>query len=382
MKPKVRQTAIYVSGNRVWEAQITSIHPRLLMCAAIVAHSLLVLTGCGDQTTRSELRNTLPPPQLTFERAKELTTAQSTPFQDASTNARQSEASTAVSPVVDIGTGSVIGRPRTARATPTVDGDIILNFVDASIDEVARAIIADTLHQNYVVDPEVTGSVTLHTSRPLAIEELPALLESVLLLNEAALVVEGDLYRIVPAGIAVSAGINPIRFPRRDAAQAGFGLYVVPLNYVSAIEIEALLRPFVPAGSIAQIDQTRNVLLVSGPAEQVATVLDLVDMFDVDWLSGMSIALYPLFAVDPEIIAGELETLFNGAAGNSLDGIVRFVPISRLQAIMVITSQPQYLNRVKRWIDELDRGTEGDGSRVYIYHVQYGLADTLAECSA
>ena len=335
----------------------------------------MLLSACDDLRTRDELRDTLASPELRFERATELATSERP---TRLTEQPEADGRTARQDAVELGTGRVLGTPTTSRVRRISEGEVILNFVDADIEEVARAVLADTLGESYVVDPLVTGSVTLHTSRPMALDELPALLETVLQINGAALLVDDGVYSILPAGSAAMGGLSPVVHDRGRAVRAGYGLHVVPLSFISADEVETLLRPFVPAGSVVQVDRTRNLVLLSGPAEQVTTALELIELFDVDWLAGMSMALYPLLSANAETLAGELQLIFGGADGGLLDGLLRFVPIPRLQAIMVISSQPRYLARAKRWIDELDRGADSDLPGLHIYYVQFGNAANLA----
>ena len=350
--------------------------------------ALLGTVGCQTLDSRATLKPTFDTPA--FDKAGPTVLPAGGREVDGTSNGGGIPASTAAnsaarSPKVDVGSGNVIKQPASAPVMAAGDGEVILNFIDAEIEEVARAILADALGRNYIIDPTVGGTVTLHTSRPMALEELPALLESVLQINGAALVTDGDFYRIVPTANAASSGLSPsLRMPAEAAGlnravTSGYGLYVVPLRHIAVGELEILLEPFLPAGSVAKVDQTRNLLLLSGPPEQVSTVLDLVDMFDVDWLAGMSIGLYPLLVADPEALAGELQAIFAGDNPQSLDGILRFVPIPRLQAVMAITPQSRYLARVERWIDRLDKGVEGDGKGVYIYSVQFGSAVNLAD---
>ena len=64
---------------------------------------------------------------------------------------------------------------------------------------------------------------------------------------------------------------------------------------------------------------TSNILLLLGSPDQVATMTDLIDMFDVDWMRGMSIGIYPLEAVG----AGQLADELNQILGDPESGVAR-----------------------------------------------------------
>src|SRR4029453_7128730 len=89
--------------------------------------------------------------------------------------------------------------------------------------------------------------------------------------------------------------------------------------------------------------------------------------------------LFPLQVADPESMAAELERIFAQQEGGALAGVVQFLPIKRLSAVLVITTQAAYLNDARRWIARLDRGQEGDQRKLYVYYVQNGRAAELAD---
>ena len=261
----------------------------------------------------------------------------------------------------------------------SIQGEVTLNFVDADLHEVIRAILGDTLRVNYVIDPKVQGLVTLQTSRPIPRSAIVPTLEHILRLNGAALVLNEDLYRILPADLAARETGTPqlgfLPVPRGR----GFGLQVVPLRFVAAAEMEKILEPISQPGAVVLVDPARNLLFLSGTRRERATLLEVVQMFDVDWLKGMSFALIPLESTDAKTIVEELGAVFGDQSGMPIAGLVRFVPIERLNSILVITQQRTYLEEARIWIERLDKGGEGDEQRLYVYYIQNGQAADLAE---
>jgi general secretion pathway protein D len=290
----------------------------------------------------------------------------------------------ALEPIVERGSGRLVGRSGLgssgAPGLLTTDaGEISLNVVDADIREVVRLVLEDGLNANYVIDPAVSGTITVRTSRPLAASDMLSTLDSVLNLNGAALIEQSGVYKVVPLEQVLRGGIKPEVRPVAEASGRGFGIQVVPLRYTQAVELAELLKPFVPDETSVQVNQSRNTLLLVGSAAQQATLTELVDIFDVDWMSGMSYGLYPLDSVSALTLADELDQIFADPGAEALPGAVRFVPIERLNALLVITAQPDYLARAETWIQRLDRAGEGDGEQVYVYAVQNGRAADLAE---
>ncbi|MGI9451751.1 MAG: type II secretion system secretin GspD, partial [Geminicoccaceae bacterium] len=231
---------------------------------------------------------------------------------------------------------------------------------------------------NYVIDPAVTGSITVRTSKPIPASDVVGVLNSILNLNGAALIQQGDLYKIVPAERAAIAGGSPALRRIAGNARSGSGILAAPIRYADATQLAEILQPFVANQGAVQLDAARNILLLTGTADQVATMAELIDMFDVDWMKGMSFGLYPLDDVVPTQLAGELEQIFGDPESGLAPGGLRLVPLDRLSALLVITAQPDYLDRAARWIERLDQEGEGEGEQVFVYAVQNGRASDLA----
>jgi general secretion pathway protein D len=70
--------------------------------------------------------------------------------------------------------------------------------------------------------------------------------------------------------------------------------------------------------------------------------------------------------------------MFGPKGDTPLAGMVRFLPIERTNAIVVISSQPQYLQEVGDWITKIDRGG-GNEPELFVYDVRNLKASDLAQ---
>lgn len=272
------------------------------------------------------------------------------------------------------GSGSFINtRAATRPVTQTfAKGEVTLNFEAADLREVVK-VVFDTLGQNYIIDPQVQGVVTIQTSRPVPKQALLSTLDTLLQMNGATMVQAEGVYRIIPISNAV-AGNTPPRLGR--ALRPGFNIRVVPLRYVSATEMEKMLTPFAPQGSILNVDPGRNILTLSGTENELAILQDTIDIFDVNWMQGMSFGIFRLQNVDSQTMAENLTNLFGEESKLPMAGMIRFIPVQQLNSVVVITPQIAYLNEIGKWVERLD-GTGGE--RLYVYPVQNGSAEYLAE---
>jgi len=276
------------------------------------------------------------------------------------------------------GAGRFVARP-SGRGSSRVrerEGGIELAFQNAPIEDVVSAVIGDMLNADFVIDPQVSGRVTLRSSRPVAREDVPAALDRALRLSGASLVETAEgVYFVAPEARASSFA----RGPRLagEGLPPGYGSVIAPLQHVPAREMARLLRPFAANANAIQTDEAREIVILSGDPAQLEVLLDTVALFDVDWLAQMSFALHPLDVADPQDIVGELTEIFGGSEG-PVGSTLDFVPLDRLNAVVVIAKTPDRLDQAEAWIERLDVRSSR-GRRVRVVPLVNADADSLAE---
>ena len=231
------------------------------------------------------------------------------------------------------GTGTFVrqvGRP-TVDTTP---GDVTLNFDGTDIREVVKVILGDLLGVNYVLDPAVQGSVSLQTGRPLRRDLLIPTLETLLRMNNAALVDNAGTFEIVPLNNAVSGRIVPQLGESARALPEGYSVQVVPLRYIGASEMSRILEPLAPEGSIVRVDDLRNLVVIAGSSPEMSNLLDTIQIFDVDWMAGLSVGFFNLEYAKAADVAGQLENLLADESGNPMKGLFRFIPVESANALL------------------------------------------------
>jgi len=269
--------------------------------------------------------------------------------------------------------GFVAGKvPQQKVKTSNATGTYSLNFDDADLGEVAKVILSDILGQSYVLSPKVAGKVTLQTTEALTKDELIPTLEMVLRMNNAALVKDSRIYHIEPTAEALY--ISNIA-----SSRAGYQTRVIPVRNVAAQDVADIIKPLVHDKTILNIDGSRNILVASGTAEEIARVVDLVNTFDIDVLKGRSFGLFSLAHVDPDTVIKELESIFHQKAKGDDSAFYQFMPIQRLNAVLAVTHQSRYLKDIENWVFRLDRANSASGGGgVNVYKVQHANAEDLA----
>jgi general secretion pathway protein D len=276
------------------------------------------------------------------------------------------------------GTGQVINQRAASTPAPSLDstGEATFNFEGESVHAVVKAILGDLLQQNYVIAPNVQGQVTLATPRPVNAAQALSLLEMVLGWNNARLVWSDGRYNVLPTDQAIAGNLSPRTGSAANAR--GYEVRAVPLQYISAAEMKKVLEPYARPNAVVSVDNARNLIVLAGTRSELQNYLRTVEIFDVDWLAGMSVGVFPLQSAEAAKVVDELNGVFGESGSTPVSGMFRFMPLEGQNAVLVITPQARYLREAQTWIERLDAGG-GEGSRLYTYEVLYMKATDLAD---
>ncbi len=314
------------------------------------------------------------------------------------------------------GNDQVVAPP---KAVPPVQGpSASFNFEEAPIAEVVRTVLGDVLKSDYVLHPPLNGSVTLVTKNPMPADQAVFLLESALQANGLALMRDARGVYHVGRPDALRAIGGSVRMANSGAAlPPGYGTVVIPLQYIGANEMANILRPMAQPEAIVRVDALRNLLVMAGTRTQAEGWMEIINMFDVDLLKGMSVGVFPLKYVSTKEVEAALRLVSGGLSGegapaapqpagrpgapqaaagsaaaqaqaqavaalgpnNPLFGALRVMPIERLNSVLVVTPRAAYLEEARRWIEKLDQpGDGGAEAQLFIYSVQNVNARHLA----
>ncbi len=278
------------------------------------------------------------------------------------------------------GSGEFVRRVTPATPPSVRPGDITLNFENTDLREVVKVILSDLLGENYILDPAVRGGVTMQTSRPLNRDALLPTLETLLRMNNSGMVLLEGVYHVMPLARITKGTSVPQLADAITSLPSGHSLQLLPLHYISADEMTKILQPLVNDGSIIRTDTKRNLLLLSGSARELHHILDIVQLFDVDWISGMSIGFFELQYATTESVQRDLDTILNAGAETDLSSLLRIMPIESINGLLVVTPRPHYLDEISMWIKRLDRIGAGEESepQLFVYRVRNGEAEKLA----
>jgi general secretion pathway protein D len=254
---------------------------------------------------------------------------------------------------------------------------IDLNLKNADLVEAVR-VLADTLGLNYNIDPKVKGTVNVRASGKLSKSELLSIMETILTINDATMIKTNDLYSIVPADKAATRGV-PVY--SRGAVPPGMRAQVVFLEQTPAKEVVAVLKPLMShAGNIAAA-ANNSLVLIDNP-DNLDKLLKLIYLMDTRALANTLVRIVKVHNTDPGDIIHELETIFSAYGNLAQKGKesfgVSFLPVGRLNSVLILANSQPLAERALYWVRQLDSKTDLLAN-VHVYHVLNYKAKNLAD---
>ena len=338
--------------------------------AALTILIVAVLSACATSPPGNDARSK-PVPPIT------LTSGPQAPPQKPASVDSPLQAKEAL---VLSGTGNFVKATPAQPPVPSGPEEFSLNFEATDIRAIVQSIMGDYLRESFTIHPATTGTGTIRLSKPVSRKDLIPILEMMLRQNGQIMLREEGMYKIMPASQGTRGSISPQVGSTSSPLPTGFSVQIVQLKYVGAADMMRILAPYVtdPAASV-QIDAVRNLVIISGTQRELRHLFDIIDLFDVDFLAGYSVGLFQM-STDVKALSADLDRIFGTAAQSPLAGIVRIIPIERMNGLLVVTTQAKYLEEAKKWIERLDRaGGASGGMRLNVYAVQHGKAEKLAQ---
>ncbi len=253
---------------------------------------------------------------------------------------------------------------------------IDLNLKNADLVEAIR-VLADTMGMNYSIDPKVKGAVNVRASGNLTRSDLISIMETLLAINGATLIKGPDLYKIVPLDKAATRAL-PVYI--RGEVPAGMRAQVVFLEQTAAKEMVPVLKPLMTQGGNIS-EAAHNALILVDTPDNLEKLLQLIHLVDTRALAQTLVRIVKVHNTDPKEIISEMETIF--AAYGTLAGKekgkfgVSFLPVSRLNSVMILASSPSLLERALYWTKQLDLKTDMLAN-IHVYNVVNYKAKNLA----
>ncbi len=245
---------------------------------------------------------------------------------------------------------------------PAQPGQQVLNLKDADITSFI-GLVSEATGKNFVVDPRVTGKVTVISQSPMDEEALYEVFLSVLRVNGFAAVPAGKIIKIVPEQAAGQDG--GIDSGNSDALVTR----IITLRHVSPADMAQALRPLLPSGANLIAHQSSSSLVITDRAGNVARIEDIIRRLDQS--SESEIDVVALRHANASEVVRTLTMLqpAGDAAGNKL------AADERTNSVLIAGDKGRRL-RWRALVTNLDTPL-GEGDSTQVIYIRYADAEQL-----
>ncbi len=256
-----------------------------------------------------------------------------------------------------------------AAQTRPPDETVTLNFVNADIDAVVKAV-AEITGRNFIVDPKVKGTVNIVSSRPVPRSLVyPTLLSALRLQGFAAVESEG-VVKIVPEADAKQQG-GAVVSGRVTAGGDQLVTQVVTLRYETAAQLVNVLRPLITPNNTIAAYPNANALVITDYADNLKRIDRIIASLDQP--PGSEPVVVPVryaSAVDLVALVNRLVAEApGGAPGAPADAQQRVTVIAdpRSNRVLIRADNPGRVARVRQLVEQLDTPGRPGGNMFIVY---------------
>jgi len=256
---------------------------------------------------------------------------------------------------------------------------ITLNFEGTELYDVITTF-CELLQIDYIIEGAIEGKVTLQTFNKIDVNDLYPVLEQILALHNITVTKSGNFYRFLPIedSIKKPTGIYFNDDPSLPE-QERMVLQIVSLQNISVEAAQKVLKPLLTENALFIEIPGSNNMMIAEMASNLKRLIKIVKALDIDKAASANIQLYRLANSDDEDVVEELKSIFTAMGfGDALDKTLTFLPLERMNSILVVNTIDSLAPTIDFWIEKLDLPVaEGDVS-TFVYYVQHGDATTLS----
>ncbi len=285
--------------------------------------------------------------------------------------------------------GPVQAQPQTQIGPVRRGEPITLNFVAADIESVARTMATIT-GRNVVVDPRVKGIMTLTTERAVAPAVAYNQFLTTLRMQGFTVVESGGLDKVVPeADAKLQSATVTVGAATTTAVGNQIITQIFKLNYESANNLVAVLRPLISPNNTINVNPGNNSLVITDYADNLRRLGRIIAAMDVS--NATDVEILPLkFAIASDLaplVLRLIDAPGGGAGavpGQAADSSFKTTLVAepRSNSLILRAANPARVALVKSLVEKLDRPTDtaanGAAGNIYVVYLKNAEATKLA----
>ncbi|MGG1945410.1 type II secretion system secretin GspD [Trinickia sp. NRRL B-1857] len=255
--------------------------------------------------------------------------------------------------------------------------EVTLNFVNADIDQVAKAIGAAT-NKTIIVDPRVKGQLNLVSENPVPEEQALKTLEAALRMQGFAIVQDHGVLKVLPEADAKLQGAPTYVGNAPQARGDQIITQVFELHNESANNLLPVLRPLISPNNTIAAYPANNTLVVTDYADNVRRIAAIIA--GVDNAAGQQIVVVPLKNANALDLEPQLTKLLDPGSIGSTDATLKVSVMAdpRTNSLMLRASNKARLQAAKQLVAQLDAPGSQPGN-MHVVHINNASAVTLAK---
>lgn len=266
---------------------------------------------------------------------------------------------------------------QTQAQTQTQTGPVVLNFVNADIPSVIKAV-GELTGKNFIIDPRVKGTVIITSARPVPRDQVYPILLSALRMQGFSAIEGRGVVKIVPEAEA-KQNYSVTRGKQINESGDRIITQVYPLQHESAAQLMPVLRPLIGPNNTIAVLPSSNTLVITDYADNVRRLNAVIEAVDQPSANDTAlIRLNHVSAVDVAQSLGRLMSDGAAAAGQPGGARLMIVPDVRSNSLLVRSDNPSRIQTLRGLIAGLDVAGVAGGN-IHVVYLRNAEAAKLAE---
>jgi general secretion pathway protein D len=154
-------------------------------------------------------------------------------------------------------------------------------------------------------------------------------------------------------------------------------MQIIPLKFVFAADMAKMLTPFLSEGGTVAVHEAGNTLILVDDSLNVKRLMEILQQFDNSSFAAQRVRLMPVHNNVASALVPELEAIFSTYALSDKETPLRFVPLDRINGILVAAADPAAFDEVEQWLAKLDQPAAPKAIQTFVYRVQNSEAEYL-----
>ena len=244
------------------------------------------------------------------------------------------------------------------------------NYKEADIRQIVEAV-GEVTGRNFIIDPRVSGNVTMLSSTPMSPDAFYEAFLSILEVYGFIAMETGEITKILPNA---SARQYPGFLGTDGAGADDIVTQVIKVQNIGAAQLVPILRPLIPQYGHLAAHPGSNMLIISDRALNVERMVRIIRR--IDQSNDEDIEVVPLTHASATEIVRVLTTLTQAPRADGLPVTTSLVADARTNSVLIGGEKNERL-RLRVLIAHLDTPLE-DGGDTQVRYLRYADAEELS----